>query len=447
MGRILLISSNVADEPYPVYPLGVSTLASSLAVQGHEVDQFDFLAQGSSEQALRQRIADFVPDFVGISIRNVDNVDSFSSERAWYLPSSKRLAEIVRDETDAPLILGGSGFSLLPTEIMDYVNADYGVVGEGELALANIIDGIRSGNQTPRIVSRQSEPLEGRAIMGATWDAKMLSFYRPHSAFGIQTKRGCPYRCAYCTYPILEGGELRCREPGAIVDDLERLYTESGITRFFFADSVFNDGKGHYLAVAEEMVRRALPVSWSAFFCPGKLERSTLTLLKRAGLESVEIGTDGSSDQTLTGMMKPFSFADVIGFQEACRKETIPAAHYVMFGGPDETEGSLKEGISNLERLKQCVIFGFSGIRLFPGTPLYERALDEGTLTRSENLLRPFYYFSQSIDRKNMERRIKGAFQGRRDRIFPPEEGLKRLKVMHRFGFRGALWDRLLSFS
>ena len=447
MSKILLISSNTSDEPYAVYPLGMSMLASSMADRGHEVAQFDFLAQGASEQALRGRIVEVAPDFVGISIRNVDNVDSFSSERAWSLPTNRRIVEVVREETNAPVILGGSGYSLLPGEILEYLGADYGIVGEGERALGDLISRLNEAEPSARIVSAQAQPLDGAAIPGAAWDGGMLDYYRPCSVFGIQTKRGCPFQCAYCTYPALEGAGLRCREPGAIADDVERLYASGGITRFFFTDSVFNDEEGHYLSVAEEILRRGLPVTWSAFFCPRRIDRSTLAFLKRAGLESIEIGTDAASDQTLAGLAKPFGFDDVLALQDACRQVEIPAAHYIMFGGPEETETSLREGIANIEHLRQCVVFGFSGIRLFPGTDLCQRALEEGRLMPGQNLLRPFYYFSPGIDRESMERMIKQAFRGRRDRIFPPGDGQMRLKVMHRFGFRGPLWDRLLSFS
>ena len=447
MSRILLISSNTAVEPYPVYPLGMSVLASSMADRGHHVAQFDFLAQGTSEPALRRRISEFAPDFVGISLRNVDNVDSFSSERAWYLPVSRRIVEVVREATDVPVIVGGSGYSLLPEVILDYLGADYGVVGEGEQALDGLVSRLTAGGSPPRIIAAQARRLGGADIPGAAWDAEMLDYYRPCSVIGIQTKRGCPHRCVYCSYPTLEGAELRCREPGAVADEVEKLHVAHGVTKFFFTDSVFNDKAGHYLSIAEEMLRRDLPVAWSAFFCPKKIERSTLAFLKRAGLESIEIGTDAASDRTIAGLAKPFGFDDVLALQDACRQEAIPAAHYVMFGGPEETEATLKEGVANMERLKQCVVFGFSGIRLFPQTELYARALGEGCLAPDESLLKPSYYFSPDIDRESMERTIKQAFRGRRDRIFPPGDGQMRLKVLHRFGYRGPLWDQLLSFS
>ncbi|HAD04617.1 MAG TPA: B12-binding domain-containing radical SAM protein, partial [Desulfuromonas sp.] len=83
MSRIFCLSSNITTEPYPVYPLGMAIIAGALSRAGHEVRQFDFLAAGKSEEALVAAVADFAPDGICLSLRNIDNVDSFSAESAW----------------------------------------------------------------------------------------------------------------------------------------------------------------------------------------------------------------------------------------------------------------------------------------------------------------------------------------------------------------------------
>jgi hypothetical protein len=109
--------------------------------------------------------------------------------------------------------------------------------------------------------------------------------------------------------------------------------------------------------------------------------------------------------------------------------------------------GTIKEGLKNIERLKQCVVFAFSGIRIHPGTPIHAQALQEGVLDQKETLLKPAYYFSPNLDQEIMNKRLVSAFHGRRDRIFPPSEGLIRMATMNRFGYRGLLWDKLISFE
>ena len=109
MSKILLISSNTAREPYPVYPLGMAVLAAALSARGHTVRQYDFLVTDQSDRLLQQSLAEFEPDYIGISLRNIDNVDSFTSEDAWYIPQHKRLLELIRQASTAPVILGGGG--------------------------------------------------------------------------------------------------------------------------------------------------------------------------------------------------------------------------------------------------------------------------------------------------------------------------------------------------
>jgi len=66
-------------------------------------------------------------------------------------------------------------------------------------------------------------------------------------------------------------------------DDLERMAREHGVREFFFTDSVVNDARGHYLEVAEELVRRELGLTWYGYFRPQNLGRNELQLLKRSG--------------------------------------------------------------------------------------------------------------------------------------------------------------------
>ena len=79
--RVLLVSANVASSPYAVYPLGMSMVAGSLRNAGHEVQQFDFLHSDMSLDALAAAIKESAPGIIGISIRNIDNVNLLNEKR------------------------------------------------------------------------------------------------------------------------------------------------------------------------------------------------------------------------------------------------------------------------------------------------------------------------------------------------------------------------------
>ncbi len=445
MARILLISTNTTTEPYPVYPLGMSVVASALNAAGHIVRQFDFLMAESRIECLERTQLDFSPDMTGISLRNVDNVDSLSADTNWYLGHVKEVVAFLKAKKQI-VIVGGPGFSLMPEEILDFLGADYGVVGEGERKIVKLVSMLETGAQAPRIL-KPEQALQSKNMHTPLWDQALVNFYLEQSGImSIQTKRGCENRCSYCSYPSIEGGTIRPRDAQEVTDEVERLHKKFGVETIFFTDSVFNDSHGHYLEVAEHLARRALPVRWSAFFQPTPISTADLKLLKCSGLQAMEVGTDASTDTTLTAMKKPFLLEDVIRFNEACVRELIPCAHFVIFGGPGETPKTVQQGIDNLNGLDNCVVFPFSGIRLYKGTPLYSQAKKEGIVEPETSLLKPLYYFSPKIDPDAMNESLIKGFSGRRDRVFPPSDGQDRMNVLRRFGYRGLLWDTLIKF-
>lgn len=444
MSRVFLFSSNTAREPYPVYPLGMAMVAAALVADGHTVHQFDVLTSGESDEALRQAVLGFKPDVVGMSLRNIDNVDSTCGDGGWFLASAKKWLDVVREVTTAPCLVGGPGFSIMPEDILEFLGADYGVAGEGERAVCELVRVLSNGARPPRI-SRGSGALSGTEMSAPLLVKDIVDHYQRESGLvSLQTKRGCPHNCIYCTYPSLEGRIFRLREPEEVADNVARMERDFQISHVFFTDSVFNDRRGHYLQVAEALERRKLKVRWSAFFRPDRITDAEVDLLLRSGLHAMELGTDAASDATLDGLNKGFTFADVVAFNEACVKRNIPTAHFVILGGPNETEATLKEGLNNMDRLNHCLAFYFSGIRILPGTKLLDRARDEGIIDPQAPLLKPVFYFSPGIQEAVLNEMTIDHVKARRDRVFPPTEGQMRMNVMQRFGYRGLLWDQLI---
>jgi lipid biosynthesis B12-binding/radical SAM protein len=444
MSRILLISTNQATTPYVVYPLGMAVIAGALTKIGHRVEQLDMLATAADTGQLRQTINQFNPDFICLSLRNIDNVDSISGAAGWFLEQSRSIVNDIRVLTKAPLIIGGPAFSLMPQEILNYLQADYGVVGEGEAALPQLIADIAAGKH-PQTIVKGETPLTGDQFATPQFQSELLNFYQERSGIAnLQTKRGCPHRCSYCTYPQLEGHAFRRRAADSVADDIEHLVNTYNIETLFFVDSVFNDDQGHHLEIAEEILRRSLKIRWSAFFRPAGMSLNDLKLMQHSGLFAVESGSDAITDPTLKGLAKGFQLDDIFTTHNICRELKLPIAHYLIFGGPNETPGTLVEGLENLNRLDDGVIFLFSGLRILPGTRLHKTAIKEGILSAETSLLRPTYYFSPNIDSEIMNRQLLAACKGHRKRLFPPEDALQRMQIMQRFGFKGLLWDQLL---
>lgn len=440
--RVLLISANVAKTPYPVYPLGMGMVAAALTDAGHEVAQYDFLQHDLSLEALRACVTEETPQIVGISIRNIDNVNLVNEQR--YLDTVSKIVDVVREATSAPVVLGGSGFSLMPEEILAKVGGDYGVVGEGEALMVQFVDSVARGALPGERILRGPCALQGSAIPSGAYDPDIMRYYLGSGyTASVQTKRGCTHRCAYCSYPMLEGSAIRCRTAEAVVDDLERLVREFGVKMVFFTDSVFNDDEGHYLDVLHEMKRRELCIPWIAFMKPKAFADDVLSLMQETGLQAVELGADAPTDTTLRGLGKSFRFADVEECNRRLCKHGIAVAHYYMFGGPGETVETVREGIRNIIGLKDAVSFMFMGIRVLPGTPLAKIAERDGITKPGQDLVDPVYYIAPGLERQWLHETLTNAFKDVRRCVFPPDAFEDHIRLLHRLGHVGVLWDLL----
>jgi len=441
--KVLLISANVTLSPYPLYPLGVSIIAAALTRAGHEVRQADFLMQNTSLEAIGREVREFGPGLVGISVRNIDNVN-FMNEQ-YYIQNVKNLVTTVRGITDAKVLLGGAGFSLIPDLILKETGADYGIVGEGEALAVEFANNAAKDIYPKEPLIASTTRLTGDQIGSALYDERLLEFYL-HSGniASIQTKRGCTHTCVYCTYPVLEGSRIRKREARTVIDDIVLLRDTYKTKYIFFVDSVFNDDEGVYLEIVDEMLHRNVSIPWTGFFKPGGLTDAIVERMKKTGFVAAEVGADAACDRTLKKMGKSFTFGDIVACNDLFVKHGIATSHFFMFGGPGETPDTVEEGIRNILSLQKCVVFIFMGIRLLPDTALARLAIKEGLISADDGLLTPVYYHSPLVDKKWLEERLTAAFADVRHCVFPPDAMDSSLQVLHKLGYTGPMWDLLL---
>lgn len=441
--KIFLVSANTAASPYPVFPLGAAVVTNALRRAGHTVEFFDWLAEGRSPDLLKRRATEAMPDLVAVAIRNIDNVNSIREER--YLDRAAEVVAILRDSTPAPIVLGGAGFSLMPETVLKKLGADFGIVGEGERAVVEFVDAF-SRQRPPRFtVVRSRELLAPQQMGGADYSVPYSGYYIQHGGMvGVQTKRGCPYACSYCTYPLLEGRDLRPRPPSAVVDDIQQLL-DKGMAYLFFVDAVFNDESGLHMDVIREMRARKVSVRWTAYFAPRSIPEAHLDEMMETGLSAAEVGSDAATDETLRGMRKPHTWTQIVSFDAALRKRDIPVAHYFIFGGPGETPQTLKAGIANVLSLDGTVRFILSGVRVLPGTEMAELYRNpDGTAPTGDDLIDPRYYFSPAVPRQDLEAALHEGFGKSPLCLYPPEKGGDNAVALHEKGFCGPMWEMLL---
>lgn len=440
--KILLIYCNPSPSPYPVYPLGMSVVAHALEQAGHTVLQYDLFTHDFDYEHLKATVANEAPGVVGISFRNLDNVNVCAE--VHYAQHLRGAVKAVREVSEAKIIIGGSGFSVMPERVLEACGADYGIKGEAERIIVDLIAQLEKGERPASRILEARESLDAEGMMPARYSDELLSAYQEGGGVvPLQTKRGCPHHCVYCTYPLLEGYAVRPRHPKSVVADIRHLISK-GVKQIFFTDSIFNDSFGHYKRLVAEMAEQKICVPWTGFFRPDAIEPELIQQMKTTGLTAIELGSDASSDTTLKEMGKHFLFKEVELSQQRFMEAGVTVSHYFMMGGPGETKETVEEGIQNILRLQGAASFIFLGIRILPGTPLEKRALEEGVITPETDLFMPVYYFSPSIEKDWLHERLLSAFKKNRHVIYPPNAMDSGLAFLHRLGYAGMSIDMLL---
>lgn len=439
MKRVLLVNTNTVTSPYPIPPVGLCSIAAAIE-RDYDVRVFDGIHGDVS--ALVAAVQDFKPDYVGLSIRNIDNVVMEHPE--YYLDAIRAsVVEPVRACTAAPIILGGSGFTILAREIVEELAANYGIAGEGEAAFPALLRALDAGGDAsgvPRVFSgaraeytppQESDALEPQSLPFPRID-RWLDFtpYRARGAYSVQMKRGCDRRCVYCTYPTIEGRRYRARSAERIVDELEETRGRLGDIVFEFVDSTLNAPRGLIEAVCREIVRRGLKLRLRSMSVnPRFVTGETLELMKAAGFVQIDCTPDTASPRVLREMRKGFSIEDLRQNADLIREHDLPTMWFFVFGGPGENEQTVRETFDFIDNHVSPIdlVHVTQGLRVYPNTELHAIAVRQGVLGGQEPLLRPRFYSSPEIPLQRLTDQISECLTSRPNclrasEIKPPPE-------------------------
>ena len=441
--KVLLVNTNAEKAPYPVPPIGLCLLASSIK-QKYEVRVFDGLFKGPG--LLTGVVREFAPDYVGLGVRNVDNVVIDNS--IYYLDAVKEdFVKPVRQATNAPLIVGGSGFSVFPFELVKQFGADYGIVGEAEEAFLKLLEALDRNEDVagiPGVISRKlgshrfTRPRLDYNLADLPFSEidKWVDFapYVQRGAYGIQTKRGCGQQCIYCTYPCIEGTTYRLRGAQSIADEIEQASIRLENIMFEFVDSTFNDPPGHAEAICREIIKRKLDVRLRTMgINPAHASKELFDLMLRAGFSQIDCTPDSGSGAMLRNLKKNFSLADLEKTARLIREADIPTMWFFIFGGPGENEKTMDETFAFIDKWvnPSDMVYMMAGLRIYPNTELYRIAIREGVVREQDSLQKPVFYVSPLIGKKKIDSMMKQASASRYNCIpasesTPPPDMMKR---------------------
>jgi len=385
--KITADRSDIFDDDVGFYPpLGLIYLYSALKQTRPQDDVriIDSIVEGIDNKALIERIVDFKPDIIGITVLTFLVVEVY-----------KCVAAIKKNCSDTLTVFGGPHVHLFPEEVLSNPNVDYIITGEGEWSFPLFVESIEQGVEpsgVPGIFYRGSD---GKIIKGPPpipikflddlplpdFSAIPLKKYLPvmdsRLTVTLMTSRGCPYHCVYCDRPNM-GNIHRAHSPGRVVEEMCRM-VDVGVRNFQIFDDTFTLSQKRVIEICRLISEKNLDITFSARSRVNTVNEELLYALKKAGCRRLSFGVEAASDRILKALKKGITIEQVLTAFHLCKKIGIETLADFIIGGPEQTRADVEETINFAIKLNPTYV-QFTVMTPFPGTELYQIGMDRGLI-------------------------------------------------------------------
>ena len=403
--RVLFISANTEKINMPALPLGLACVATATRKSGHDVAMVDLMTEEDTRSVLRRAIEGFRPDMIGISVRNID--DQNMENPRFLLDPVKEVVAGCRSLSKATIVLGGAGYSIFPDSALSFLGADMGIQGEGEMVFPGLIERMERGASLSGLAGLY---LPGQGLRGKRTFAKNLDTLpfpdtelwplpspKENLWMPVQTRRGCPLSCSYCSTGTIEGRVIRKHSPEAIVQWISGR-RKAGVHQFYFVDNTFNLPPSHAKEICRKLIDHGLNIRWWSILYPKHVDKELVGLMARAGCEQVSMGFESGSERILKNMNKRFAPKEVRQISELLSEHGIRRMGFLLFGSPGETRESVEESLVFADSLKLDTLKITVGVRIYPHTSLARKAIDDGVISPRDDLLFPRFYLARGLE-------------------------------------------------
>ncbi|MDH5527784.1 MAG: radical SAM protein [Nitrospirota bacterium] len=306
----------------------------------------------------------------------------------------------------ASVLLGGGAFSVFHKQLTPKLPSRViGVIGEGEQVLDAILEG---GDPSRLRVSLHNDDQITEGAMPPPLDLSDMAIDYPYIQgifpqweeyrgwqVSVQTKRGCPYRCAYCLYPYIEGTQVSLRPPEQVLNEMEYLVKNLDARDIWFADAQFLTGRkalSNAESILQGIIDRGLDITWSGYVRTSSITPKLADLMVRSGVGDLEVGLASGSQRMVNEMQLGFKVENL--YRGAQNLKCAGYAHQLILNYspnmPGETVDSLLETVESYRRFVDIMGEGqvfpmifFIGVQ--PHTPMEKRLIDEGHLKANYN--------------------------------------------------------------
>lgn len=462
---LLLNSSNL---PFiPVFPYAFVQLGALARRRGLKIKTLDLVKL--PEEQILPTLGDYIhrfhPRMIGFTIRQLDSIiaGQYVSEApagdSGPLPLSPDIFPVestrdaivkVRSITDAPVVVGGAGFSTSPIELAEYLEVDFGIRGEPDglfdhfdalskredlASIPNLIhfsdegyiesqrcffkpfDGMEYSDE----VIEEMEQFYGKDILFSLGPPSSLPLPFTRPSIPVEVSRGCPFYCRYCVEPRTNGTEVRYRSLDAIAEDI-RFLASRGLRYLWLVCSELNTGTNEFsLSVAEEILRineqlSDHPIVWRSYHLPRWLSAEDLRLLCRSGFLGGRNDFPSWDDDNLAANKVPYKTEHILEhLRDARTVETEsgiePEGCSIFFGNPYADAASISQTLRLYDDHGFAEYYGQLGFGL-RATRVYECCSDRlpaekdeiTTVTRQgvsdTQLIHPSFHYPRDLYRK-----------------------------------------------
>ena len=373
----------------PVFPWALLYLASVLRERGVEVHILDEAVTPDYAQTLDGLLEQTQPVTVGISSMTGDQIRH-----------GLEFARRVRAKSAAAIVWGGIHPSLLPEQTARHPLVDYAVAGEGEYALAELVDRLAAGKDPAQIPgvygrdggSRRSDFIDLAQLPEIPYDLVDVEKYvcaRPDIGarryFEICTSRGCPHHCGFCYIESVHGSRWRALDAAQALEKIRALVGRFNLDCVSFREDNFFVNRGRVEAIARGLVEQGPGIKWAAscrinYF--DKYDDAFVDLLKRSGCALLTFGVESGNDRVLEFIRKGITVEGVLNVARRVQAAGIRGTYHFMGGFPSETPGEFIDTCKLIDRLRRLgpdvVVREMSIFAPYPGVGLIPECISRG---------------------------------------------------------------------
>ena len=343
-------------KPYP--PLGILFISSYLKNFGFDVSLYDSTFENFENQ--KEFIKKLKPDIIGIYCNLMTKLNVIPLMK--FIKSDPILKEII-------IILGGPEPPYYADNFLK-AGADFIVEGEGEETMKELseainehkinfenISGIIFINENGKLVKTASRnklknidelPMPDRDGIDFNLYTNKWKVTHGCSSVSINTMRGCPYTCKWCSHNVY-GNTYRRRSPGKVAEELKSIIEKYNPDYFWFTDDVFTISHKWLFELEEILEKLKIKIKFECISRSDRLNKKVFEALKNIGCFRIWIGAESGSQKVLDLMDRRVNAIQVRDMIKLSKEYGIETGTFIMLGYPGEEKKDIEETIEHLK--------------------------------------------------------------------------------------------------